>query len=145
MEFFEKSHSYVKTAFATFKASFGYIWATFYSNIWSHWHSVKIVAANEDTSRSTLRNLNYLHRFVKMVRNIQKKRILQHKPIWCDKHWYVSSKETYITTHTHLMWQALVRFVLLFNFQLIFTDFWRSVRPWWSIVHCKEFHRRSGS
>ena len=33
LEFFEKSHSYVKTAFATFKASFGYIWATFYSNI----------------------------------------------------------------------------------------------------------------
>ena len=34
--YFEKPHFYVKTALATFKATFGKNWATFYSNIWSH-------------------------------------------------------------------------------------------------------------
>ena len=33
---FEKLNSYVKTALATFWATLGKIWATFYSNIWSH-------------------------------------------------------------------------------------------------------------
>ena len=33
--YFEKPHSYVKTALATFWATFGKNWATFYSNIWS--------------------------------------------------------------------------------------------------------------
>ena len=34
---FEKPHSYVKTAVGTSWVTFGDIWATFYSNIWSHW------------------------------------------------------------------------------------------------------------
>ena len=32
----EKPHCYVKTAVATFGATFANIWAMFYSNIWSH-------------------------------------------------------------------------------------------------------------
>ena len=35
--YFEKSHFYTKTALGTFRATFGYNWATFHSNIWSHW------------------------------------------------------------------------------------------------------------
>ena len=34
--YFVKPHSYVKTVVATFWATFGNIWATFYSNNWSH-------------------------------------------------------------------------------------------------------------
>ena len=34
--YFEKPHSYVKTTLATFWATFGKNWATFFSNIWSH-------------------------------------------------------------------------------------------------------------
>ena len=34
--YFEYPHSYVKTAVATFWATLGNIWATFYFNIWSH-------------------------------------------------------------------------------------------------------------
>ena len=34
--YFEKPNSYEKTAFATFWATFGKNWATFYSNIWLH-------------------------------------------------------------------------------------------------------------
>ena len=30
-------YSYVKTDVASFLATFGNIWATFYLNIWSHW------------------------------------------------------------------------------------------------------------
>ena len=33
--FLKKTYSYVNTALATFWATFGKIWATFYSNIWS--------------------------------------------------------------------------------------------------------------
>ena len=33
---FEKPHSFVKIAVATVWATFGNIWATFNSNIWSH-------------------------------------------------------------------------------------------------------------
>ena len=33
----EKHHFLVKTAVATFWATFGNIWAKFYFNIWSHW------------------------------------------------------------------------------------------------------------
>ena len=35
--FLKKTYSYVNTALATFWATFGKIWATFYSNIWSLW------------------------------------------------------------------------------------------------------------
>ena len=35
--YFEKPHFYVKITLATFRATFGYNWATFHSNIWSHW------------------------------------------------------------------------------------------------------------
>ena len=34
--YFEKAHSYIKTASATSWVTFGNIWDTFYSNIWSH-------------------------------------------------------------------------------------------------------------
>ena len=34
--YFEKSHSYIKTALAIFWVTFGKNWVTFYSNIWSH-------------------------------------------------------------------------------------------------------------
>ena len=34
---FKNPHSCVKTAAATFWATFGNVWATFYSKIWSHW------------------------------------------------------------------------------------------------------------
>ena len=34
--YFEKPHSYAKTALGTFWATFGKNWATFNSNIWSH-------------------------------------------------------------------------------------------------------------
>ena len=34
--YFEYPHSYVKTAVATFWATLGNIWTTFYFNIWSH-------------------------------------------------------------------------------------------------------------
>ena len=33
----KKPHFYVKTAVATIWTTFGNIWATFYSNFWSHW------------------------------------------------------------------------------------------------------------
>ena len=39
---FKNPHSCVKTADATFWATFGNIWATFYSNIWSHWLRQKL-------------------------------------------------------------------------------------------------------
>ena len=39
---FEKPHSFVKIAVATVWATFGNIWATFYSNIWSHWLRQKL-------------------------------------------------------------------------------------------------------
>ena len=36
--YFEKPHSDVKTALASYWATFGEKnWATFYSNVWSHW------------------------------------------------------------------------------------------------------------
>ena len=35
--YFKKPHSYVNTAVATSWETFRNIWATFYSNIWSHW------------------------------------------------------------------------------------------------------------
>ena len=35
--YFEKSHSFVKNYAATSWVTFGNFWATFYSNIWSHW------------------------------------------------------------------------------------------------------------
>ena len=34
--YFEKPHSFVKTNVATSWVTFGNIWATYYSNIWSH-------------------------------------------------------------------------------------------------------------
>ena len=34
--YFEKPHNYIKTATATSWVTFGNIWATFYSNIWSN-------------------------------------------------------------------------------------------------------------
>ena len=37
LSFFEEGHIQSKTVVATFRASFGETWATFYSNIWSHW------------------------------------------------------------------------------------------------------------
>ena len=40
MGYFEKHHSFAKTAVATSRVTFGNIRATFYSNIWSHWLQV---------------------------------------------------------------------------------------------------------
>ena len=40
--YFEKPHSYVKTGVATSWVTLGNIWATFYSNIWSHWVEWKL-------------------------------------------------------------------------------------------------------
>ena len=41
--YFEIPHSHVKTALATFWATFGKFRATFYSNIWSHWRDLTIL------------------------------------------------------------------------------------------------------
>ena len=57
--YFEKPHSDVKTALASYWATFGEKnWATFYSNIWSHW------PLNNDTIvvwiiQLTLENLSF--------------------------------------------------------------------------------------
>ena len=39
----KKLYSFAKTTVATFWVTFGNIWATFYSNIWSHWLQCKIM------------------------------------------------------------------------------------------------------
>ena len=41
-----KHHSLVKTTVAPFGANFGKSWATFYFNIWSHWHATSPPNAN---------------------------------------------------------------------------------------------------
>ena len=50
--YLEKPHSYVKTALATFCTSFGKNWATFYSNIWSHWAATIVLQKSTEEANA---------------------------------------------------------------------------------------------
>ena len=60
--YFEKPHSYVKTCMATSWVTFGNIWATFYSNIWSYWCWPKLIDQTDASfSGRKNRHLNHSH------------------------------------------------------------------------------------
>ena len=50
--YLEKPYSYVKTALATFCTSFGKNWATFYSNIWSHWAATIVLQKSTEEANA---------------------------------------------------------------------------------------------
>ena len=52
----KKPHFYVKTAVATIWTTFGNIWATFYSNFWSHWCQTGFCFADETVSYESERD-----------------------------------------------------------------------------------------
>ena len=63
---FGKSHTYIKTAAATVWATFGNIFFTFYSNIWSHWTRQTLTKYHSITAGiDPIKNLSVSLRFAR--------------------------------------------------------------------------------
>ena len=63
--YFEKPHFYLSTAVSTFWATFGEIWATFYSNIWSHWAAVRLEVCGCTTNLTKMLKFDLQKHFCK--------------------------------------------------------------------------------
>ena len=91
--YFEKSHSNVKTYLATSWMTFGNIWATFYSNIWSHWSSMMMrMMMCTKCLRQTGEPTPLLHLAVDAVEDVVLLLRWMHSPLSLS------------LTHTHTHW-----------------------------------------
>ena len=103
--YFENIILKVKTAVSTFWATFVEIWVTFYSNIWSHWFTVRLTANSNQKLFSTSEERNkksFLTFSAFSSFDIRLGCVLTHSPAWLLQNY--DSNWRPILVHFILLW-----------------------------------------